>query len=154
GAQGVPGTRARGPRRGTGRGRHLRLEAAGRSAPAAARTASAESRSLASERVRCRTRPREHRVLVRVRVARRPHGGGGNGMNPTALEASSLGRRYGRAWALRDCSLSLPSARVVALVGPNGAGKTTLLHLATGLLQPSSGSIRILGEVPGATPEI
>ena len=75
-------------------------------------------------------------------------------MNPLALEASSLGRNYGRTWALRDCSLSLPSARVVALVGPNGAGKTTLLHLATGLLQPSSGSIRSLGEVPGAGPEI
>ena len=75
-------------------------------------------------------------------------------MNPVALEASSLGRSYGRTWALRDCSLSLPSARVVALVGPNGAGKTTLLHLATGLLQPSSGSIRILGEVPGGSPEI
>jgi len=75
-------------------------------------------------------------------------------MNPTALEAASLGRRYGRKWALRDCSLSLPTARVVALVGPNGAGKTTLLHLATGLLQPTSGSIRILGEMPGANPDI
>jgi ABC-2 type transport system ATP-binding protein len=75
-------------------------------------------------------------------------------MNPAALEATSLGRHYGGTWALRDCSLSLPSARVVALVGPNGAGKTTLLHLATGLLQPSSGSILTLGEVPGANPEI
>ena len=75
-------------------------------------------------------------------------------MKPAALEASFLGRRYGGTWALRDCSLSLPTGRVVALVGPNGAGKTTLLHLATGLLQPSSGSIRVLGEVPGANPEI
>jgi len=75
-------------------------------------------------------------------------------MNPTALEAASLGRRYGGKWALRDCSLSLTTARVVALVGPNGAGKTTLLHLATGLLQPTSGSIRILGEMPGANPDI
>jgi ABC-2 type transport system ATP-binding protein len=75
-------------------------------------------------------------------------------MNPTALEAASLGRRYGGKWALRDCSLSLPTARVVALVGPNGAGKTTLLHLGTGLLQPTSGSIRILGEMPGANPDI
>jgi len=75
-------------------------------------------------------------------------------MNTIALEASSLGRRYGGTWALRDCSLSLPTARVIALVGPNGAGKTTLLHLATGLLQPTSGTIRVLGEQPGANPEI
>jgi ABC-2 type transport system ATP-binding protein len=74
--------------------------------------------------------------------------------DPAALEASSLSRRYGSTWALRDCSLSLPTSRVIALVGPNGAGKTTLLHLATGLLQPTSGSIRVLGEVPGADPEI
>ena len=75
-------------------------------------------------------------------------------MNTAALEASSLSRRYGKTWALRDCSLSLPTARVIALVGPNGAGKTTLLHLATGLLQPTSGSIQVLGELPGADPEI
>jgi len=75
-------------------------------------------------------------------------------MNTIALEASSLSRRYGGTWALQECSLSLPTARVVALVGPNGAGKTTLLHLATGLLQPTSGSIHVLGEVPGADPEI
>ena len=75
-------------------------------------------------------------------------------MNTAALEASSLSRRYGGTWALRDCSLSLPTARVIALVGPNGAGKTTLLHLATGLLQPTSGTIRVLGELPGANREI
>ena len=75
-------------------------------------------------------------------------------MTTAAVEASSLSRRYGSTWALQDCSLALPTARVIALVGPNGAGKTTLLHLATGLLQPTSGSIRVLGEVPGADPEI
>jgi ABC-2 type transport system ATP-binding protein len=66
-----------------------------------------------------------------------------------AVEAISLSRRYGKTWGLRDCSLSLPTGRVVALVGPNGAGKTTLLHLATGLLQPTSGSVRVLGSIPG-----
>jgi ABC-2 type transport system ATP-binding protein len=66
----------------------------------------------------------------------------------TALETSGLGKRYKRAWALRDCSLRLPAGRVAGLVGPNGAGKTTLLHLAVGLLRPDEGSVRVLGEVP------
>ena len=62
-----------------------------------------------------------------------------------ALEADGLGRRYGRTWALRDCSFQLPTGRVAALVGPNGAGKTTLLHLAVGLLAPTAGAVRVFG---------
>jgi ABC-2 type transport system ATP-binding protein len=69
------------------------------------------------------------------------------------LRAEGLGKRYGRRWALRDCSFDIPSGRVVALVGPNGAGKTTLLHLAVGLLQATTGSIELLGERPAAGPE-
>jgi ABC-2 type transport system ATP-binding protein len=65
-----------------------------------------------------------------------------------AIETISLSKQYGRTWALRDCSLSVPEGRVVALVGPNGAGKTTLLHLAVGLLEPTSGDVRTLGSPP------
>jgi ABC-2 type transport system ATP-binding protein len=65
-----------------------------------------------------------------------------------ALETVRLGKRYGRRWALSDCSLTLPTGRMAALVGPNGAGKTTLLHLAAGLLQPNSGSVHIFGRDP------
>ena len=61
------------------------------------------------------------------------------------LEADGLGKRYGRSWALRDCTLAIPAGHVVALVGPNGAGKTTLLHQAVGLSSPSAGSISVLG---------
>jgi ABC-2 type transport system ATP-binding protein len=68
------------------------------------------------------------------------------------LEATGLGRRYGRRWALRDCTFEIPTGRVVGLVGPNGAGKTTLLHLAVGLLQPSSGTIAVLGGRPADGP--
>ncbi|HEY7947145.1 MAG TPA: ABC transporter ATP-binding protein [Acidimicrobiales bacterium] len=64
------------------------------------------------------------------------------------LEARGLGKRYGRRWALSDCTLSIPEGRVVGLVGPNGAGKTTLLHLAVGLLRPTSGSVEVLGGRP------
>jgi ABC-2 type transport system ATP-binding protein len=61
------------------------------------------------------------------------------------VEASDLGKRYGRAWALRECTLEIPAGRVTALVGPNGAGKTTLLNLAVGLTAPSAGAVTVLG---------
>jgi ABC-2 type transport system ATP-binding protein len=68
-----------------------------------------------------------------------------------AVEATGLSKRYRStwrsrsAWALRDCSLTIPAGRVVALVGPNGAGKTTLLNLTVGLAEPTSGSVTVLG---------
>lgn len=68
------------------------------------------------------------------------------------LEADGLGKKYGRRWALRECSLSIPCRRVVGLVGPNGAGKSTLLNLAVGILEPTAGSIRVLGVPPAGTP--
>jgi ABC-2 type transport system ATP-binding protein len=68
-----------------------------------------------------------------------------------AIEIHGLGRRYGRTWALRDCTLAIPSGRVVALVGPNGAGKTTLLQLAVGLSSQTTGQITVLdGHAPGS----
>jgi ABC-2 type transport system ATP-binding protein len=70
----------------------------------------------------------------------------------SALEAAGLGKRYGRTWALRECTLALPAGRVAALVGPNGAGKTTLLQLAVGLLRPSAGQVRVFGRDPRARP--
>jgi len=63
-----------------------------------------------------------------------------------ALVTDGLGKRYGRVWALRDCSLTLPAGRIIALVGPNGAGKSTLLHLAIGLLRPTQGTVRLFDE--------
>jgi ABC-2 type transport system ATP-binding protein len=69
-------------------------------------------------------------------------------MMTAVIEASGLGKRYRRTWALRDCTLEIPEGHVVGLVGPNGAGKTTLLHLATGLLAPTSGTISVLGAPP------
>jgi ABC-2 type transport system ATP-binding protein len=68
------------------------------------------------------------------------------------IEASGLGKRYGSTWALRDCSLAIPSGHVVALVGPNGSGKTTLLSLAAGLAMPSVGGVTVLGGRPPGSP--
>jgi ABC-2 type transport system ATP-binding protein len=69
----------------------------------------------------------------------------------TIIEAQGLGKRYGRTWALSNCTLSLPEGRVTALVGPNGAGKTTLQHLLVGLAAPTAGTVSVLGGVaPGS----
>jgi ABC-2 type transport system ATP-binding protein len=68
------------------------------------------------------------------------------------LRARGMGKRYGRRWALSDCTLDVPAGRVVGLVGPNGAGKSTLLNLAVGMLRPTSGTIEVLGGRPGADP--
>src|SRR5580704_15924792 len=73
----------------------------------------------------------------------------GSRMTP-AVQTSSLSKRYGRKWALRDCTLSVPAGKVVGLVGPNGAGKTTLLQLVGGLLDPTTGTISVFGGRPGA----
>jgi ABC-2 type transport system ATP-binding protein len=68
------------------------------------------------------------------------------------IETVALGKRYGRTWALRDCTLAVPGGHVVALVGPNGAGKSTLLNLATGLTTPTAGRVTVLGGVPAGSP--
>ncbi|WP_049564020.1 ABC transporter ATP-binding protein [Nonomuraea sp. SBT364] len=70
----------------------------------------------------------------------------------SVLEAQGLGKRYGRRWALRDCTIDIPDGHVVGLVGPNGAGKTTLLKLATGQLEPTTGGLTVLGGRPAAGP--
>ncbi len=66
------------------------------------------------------------------------------------LRADGLTKSYGRRRALTDCTLGMPAGRVVGMVGPNGAGKSTLLQLACGLLQPTSGTIEVLGGRPGS----
>jgi len=65
-----------------------------------------------------------------------------------ALSTVGLGKRYGSSWALRECTLEIPTGSVAALVGPNGAGKTTLLQLAVGLSEPTTGEVRVFGQSP------
>jgi ABC-2 type transport system ATP-binding protein len=64
------------------------------------------------------------------------------------IETTGLGKRYGRSWALRDCTVAIPEGHLTALVGPNGAGKTTLLHLLVGLTNATAGTATVLGGRP------
>jgi ABC-2 type transport system ATP-binding protein len=72
------------------------------------------------------------------------------GSSVPALRTERLGRRYGRMWGLRDCTLEVPDGAVAALVGPNGAGKTTLLEMIIGLLEPTEGEVSVFGETSRA----
>jgi ABC-2 type transport system ATP-binding protein len=69
------------------------------------------------------------------------------------VETRALRKRFGQRWALRDCTLAIPSGKVVGLVGANGAGKTTLLNLSAGLLAPTSGTISVFGTGPAERTE-
>jgi ABC-2 type transport system ATP-binding protein len=68
------------------------------------------------------------------------------------IETRGLGKRHGRTWALRECTLAVPAGHLAALVGPNGAGKTTLMHLSVGLTIPTSGTAIVLGDQPAGSP--
>ena len=70
----------------------------------------------------------------------------------SVVEAGGLGKRYGRTWALRECSVAIPAGVVTALIGPNGAGKTTLLNLTVGLVAPSAGKVTVLDGLSAGSP--
>ncbi|MFA6955642.1 MAG: ABC transporter ATP-binding protein [Thermoanaerobaculia bacterium] len=65
-------------------------------------------------------------------------------MSP-ALEFDAVSKRFGETVAVNDVSLLVPRGSLVGLLGRNGAGKTTSINLATGLLRPTAGSVRVLG---------
>ena len=63
-----------------------------------------------------------------------------------AIEARRVIKRYGeQVLALDGMELSIPKNTIYALLGPNGAGKTTTISILTTLLEPTSGTARVLG---------
>ena len=68
---------------------------------------------------------------------------------PAMLELRDIDTAYGGVPMLRDVSLNAEAGEIVCLLGPNGAGKTTTFRAITGLVRPTKGSIRIMGEDVG-----
>src|ERR1700685_2611929 len=68
------------------------------------------------------------------------------------IETCELGKRYGKSWALRDCTLTVPAGHLAALVGPNGAGKSTLMNMTAGLTAGASGTATVLDGHPAGSP--
>jgi ABC-2 type transport system ATP-binding protein len=63
------------------------------------------------------------------------------------VETHDLHKHFGDIRAVDAVDLSVQSGEIYGLIGPNGSGKTTLIRLILGLLLPTSGSVRVLGEV-------
>jgi len=69
------------------------------------------------------------------------------------LQVEGLTKAFGGLHAVEDCTFEVAPGSITSLVGPNGAGKTTVFNLVSGLLAPSSGSVRFEGrEVSGLAP--
>jgi ABC-2 type transport system ATP-binding protein len=65
------------------------------------------------------------------------------------VETTALTKRYGRVLAVDGLDLTVRPGEVYGFLGPNGAGKTTTLRMLLGLIQPTSGDVRLLGRPPG-----
>jgi ABC-2 type transport system ATP-binding protein len=61
------------------------------------------------------------------------------------LSVARLGKQYGATVAVDEISFAVAPQEIVGLLGPNGAGKTTTINMILGVLEPTSGSIRIQG---------
>jgi branched-chain amino acid transport system ATP-binding protein len=66
-------------------------------------------------------------------------------MAEALLRVDGLTKRFGALVAVDNVSMHVQKGEVRAVIGPNGAGKTTLFHLITGVVPPSSGSVRFGG---------
>ncbi len=66
-------------------------------------------------------------------------------MPETLIETRELIKRYGEKVAVNNVSFNVYSGEVFGFLGPNGAGKTTTLKMIVGLLQPTSGTVKVAG---------
>lgn len=75
-------------------------------------------------------------------------------MAEVLLDVQHLSKRFGGLHAVNDVSFRVERGQIFSLIGPNGAGKTTVFNMVTGLIRPSSGSIRFDGEeISGLRPD-
>ncbi len=70
-----------------------------------------------------------------------------------AIELAHASRWYGEVIGINDISARLEPG-ITGLLGPNGAGKSTLIKLLVGLIRPSTGRVRLLGEDPWNNPDL
>jgi ABC-2 type transport system ATP-binding protein len=64
----------------------------------------------------------------------------------SAIATSSLTKRFGNTTAVKDLCLRVDPGEIYAFLGLNGAGKTTTIRMLLGMIRPTRGTVRILGE--------
>ncbi|HUS17206.1 MAG TPA: ABC transporter ATP-binding protein [Chloroflexia bacterium] len=72
-------------------------------------------------------------------------------MSDWVIETAGLRKLYRRKVAVADLTLGVPRGEVFGFLGPNGAGKSTAVKMLLGLVRPSGGTARVLGQRPGHT---
>jgi len=66
-------------------------------------------------------------------------------MTEPVIKAVRLSRHFGLLKAVDELDLEIEKGQIYGFLGPNGSGKTTAIRMLTGLLAPSSGTVRVLG---------
>jgi len=69
------------------------------------------------------------------------------------IQVEAVSKWFGQKVAVSNVTCSFGPG-ITGLLGPNGAGKTTLLRIVTGLLAPSDGAVKVLGEDPRRNPDV
>src|SRR6201997_3298699 len=67
-------------------------------------------------------------------------------MGTAAIETHGLTRCFGALQAVEDVTFTVAHGQFFGFLGPNGAGKSTTIKMLTGLLEPTSGTMEILGQ--------
>jgi len=79
-------------------------------------------------------------LLIAQKLLFLPH------METAAIQTHGLTRRFGALTAVQDVTFTVATGQFFGFLGPNGAGKSTTIKMLTGLLEPTAGTIEILGK--------
>ena len=68
------------------------------------------------------------------------------------LSVEKVRKAFGGLVAVNDVDFTVKQSELIGLIGPNGSGKTTMMNLISGALKPTSGTVRLAGEVISGMP--
>jgi ABC-2 type transport system ATP-binding protein len=69
-------------------------------------------------------------------------------LDKSIVSMGGVSRQFGDVMAVDDITLEVPQGTILGVIGPSGSGKTTLIRMLTGTLEPTSGTVTVLGETP------